>query len=351
MGINTGFTPITPISAKPSEVRAAAKAERERKENLSRREAEAQMRMQKIKDEISSIKRKESIGDTPKATPTATPKATPKAPKSSVTTKPFDEQYEDSQIGEELAFLAEEIVEEESPKQIGQLVMNEMNASFARLSVTESDINTVAHGKKRSSISAAAMALSSGPPRRRSQLQATKSGQLHRMSSRNGILRPEKRPSNLVPEMRRRAMQRDLLFDDDHVVFAAKNSESLSTHSPVTGLNDCSPEKKNKGNENPKHLNKASSLEGAPSSQAPLASAKDAKEAAKRDAKETKEAAKREEEKKKSEELREKLEEAKDLFQKGHDLCWKVRRVFLIGWIRKRHNFVSSALLLVSRSD
>jgi hypothetical protein len=346
MGNTSGFTPITPISAKPSEIRAAAKAERERKENLRRREAEAQMRIQKFKDEISSIKRRESAGDTP----AATPKTTTKAPNASVRPKPFDGNYEDSQIGEELAFLAEETVKDESPKQIGQLVMNEMSASFARLSVNEADVKeATADGQKSSSISAAAMTLSPEPPRR-SQLQATKSGHLQKMSSRNGNLRPEKKPSNLVPEMRRRAMQRDLLFDDDHVVFTAKNFGSVPTHSPVTGLDVCSPEKKKKDNENPKYLNKVSSLlEGVPSSQAqpaaarislpqaPLVSAKDAKEAAKRDAKATKEAAKREEEKKKSEELREKLEEAKDLFQKGHDLCWKVRRVFFLNWVDQKN--------------
>jgi tetratricopeptide (TPR) repeat protein len=229
----------------------------------------------------------------------------------------------------------------------GKRVMDEMRSSFVQLNVMDNtatqEATTALGPGKDVSLSTASAAASYEPPRGR-ELRATKTGHLQRVPSRRrNMMGPQRTLSNLVPEMRRRAMPRDLLFDDDQMREPAKDIGSLSTHSPVTGIELLSSPNSTKKKEVvvvveesdqiPK-FHKSSSLpvdlprSSTPPPQSstvttratfsvpktPSVSAREAK----------KEAAKVEEEKRNRDEQRLKIEEAKTAFQFGHDMCWKM---------------------------
>jgi tetratricopeptide (TPR) repeat protein len=334
-GTGAGTGPAL-ASAKPSEIRAAAKKEREsnkwehiRKEKIRKREAEAQLRMQKIKDEIDRIYKQNENGEEAPQSQAAPSREQQEEQKRA--TEDLVSEIRDLEMEEELAALAGDsavtddddessienmmmIVNEGEPKDFGKLVVDEMNESFASLTGLQSD--------EPKAVQAAAVAASPEPPRRK--LQFTRSGKLRRAPSRRGLQRT---PSNRVPEMRRRANQRDLLFDDDEVI-PTKDFDSLSTHPPVTGEDALSKKQEPSVAEDheSKQLLKASSniessslhatLSSTPLSimeRTPMISAKQA----------AKDAKKEERERKELDEQREKLEEAKQHFQKGHDRCWK----------------------------
>ena len=75
---------------KPSEMRAAAKNERLQMERLRKREMEAQLRMQKIKDEINIIRQKEAGEEAP-----------PKGVSGEREQELVDEEYKDLKMGED----------------------------------------------------------------------------------------------------------------------------------------------------------------------------------------------------------------------------------------------------------
>lgn len=267
-------------SAKPSAIRDAAKAarlankaEREKIKERQSREAAQLMRMQKYRDEIVAIKKKQEAENGIKVQSVLNiPK---KQLEKEVTAK--DENKVLGYSSDEDSIDLEETTEAKL-KQSGKKLMKEMNKSFRsfeNLQKPSSSTPGVEENKQNSSINLAAMTLTSAPPRQR-ELQSDNTGRLRparkRPSNNNA---PRRHASNLVPEMRRRPMQRDLLFDEEQM---KRDKTTVYRTSGNRGTN----------------------------------------------AKKTKAlAAKVEKEKEEVQEKRKKLDEAEESFTKGHNLCWK----------------------------
>jgi tetratricopeptide (TPR) repeat protein len=393
------------MTAKPSEIRAAAravraavKAERERQEQMLQAEQGAQMKMNKIRAEIEAIKESErerqiecSVAEIPIALIQSRVDPAKGAVESS--SRAFEEfpldhiedgPHQASNIEELLACMGdEEISDEADLKEMGKRLLEEMEKSFAQLS-NNSD-HSEGKNLKRSyyhddlPVSTNTMAFGNEPPRLR-MLRSTNDGLQEKdptarppQRQRSGLSsrRPPRTSSNLVPEMRRRASQHDLMFDDE-VLQPAPTLSSMSSHSPVTGIglpaSTSSAEAKKLKPSSPNCLNGKSAHDVfaiqkslVPEGKTTLGVDQDKKVAVSsllspmvpvpplnahfsfeqcgatsprpsvfrnsaapitpiRDPNRLKIM---EEEKRKLEAQRKKLEEAREYFQEGHDLCWK----------------------------
>ena len=278
------------VVAKPSEIRARIKAEQERKDRIRRREEEAQLRMQKIKAEIASIQQREAeaakqqqqqqqqqqqdatTNSNDPTAPSPTTTTTPTATSTTTTGKngnvdttltehrqSLELELSDLEQIEELKQLAQEEEEEEETEpdliiqQVGKRVVSQMNASFARLSLTSttelaSSMTTEGGVEYEMKMKDPATEGTHPPPPppsiagsptrnpHRGELQPTRSGKFRRVPSRRGLL--QRTPSNnLVPEMRRRANKQDLMFDEDDIITRPQAdfpSIIHHSHSPVT---------------------------------------------------------------------------------------------------------------------
>lgn len=250
------------LTAKPSEIRAAAKAgrtavkaERERQDRMLKEEQAAQMKMNKIRAEIDAIKEKErdcvarSGGEESPMSSwrNRSDRSKDAAASSAINDLNSDlpEDLHDSNIEKLLASMEDEATSETELKEMGKRLLVEMEASFAQLSGSSHharDIElTCSYHNDDLPVSTVAMAIGNKATRRR-ELRSTKEDELEKVPGdkpqRPGrgpsFRRPPRTPSNLVPEMRRRASQRDLLFDDE-IVHTSSELLPMSTHSPVTG--------------------------------------------------------------------------------------------------------------------
>lgn len=318
-------------SAKPSEIRKAAagarlkaKAEQDKARERERKAREQQLKMQRYRDEIARIKKaqEEQEAREREAERNAELEATNKpalsaAMSQEMTSKVLGHEVTDFRENAVLGYSGgssmcldedEDADGSEKEKGKGKDVVTEMQQSFARIGsfgkpgevsnaskmpavAEESDMKN-AEFKKQVHVSTAAMTLSSEPHRRR-EFRSDRKGRLRKESKRhfsidkkgviatdsNGFVRkaPTRNPSNRVPEMRRRAMNRDLLFDDEQPKPFTKISGKAST-GPGPG-----------GEANFKKLSQ-----------------------------------KRDEEKQRFKEQKKKLEEADEAFKAGHNLCWTV---------------------------
>lgn len=347
-----GFDPDLKFGAKPSEIRAAAKQNRDkakvdhsRKDEVRKREEAAALRMKKIKDEIDAIKQKEQEESDreavaavdrerfdfneakllAKALETGAPrgvvnhhqhskpttvkedKATnssivprknehvkpvrpPPAParkRSNVEAEAVSRGTKELALEEMMAerrSVNQQKKEEEDEQQPPRRQLSDMNMPMDELmhfqqAIPSGDTNP------NLSISAAVLATAPPPPAKTS-LEATPTGKLRKVPARRGV---ERTPSNRIPEMRRRANQRDLLFDDDdkHRASSAPTSTSGGATSKVVPA-----------------------AEG--TSKSSMIAAREALDAAKV-----------EDERKISMAQKAELDKAKAHFDKGHDLCWK----------------------------
>jgi len=377
-----GIDPDLKFGAKPSEIRAAAKQNRGkarleqiRKDKVRQREAEAALRMKKIKDEIDNIKAHEHVldqeavadvvrercnftaaqaaatalessgGPSPpgfmkqtavsasgRARETRTPRA-PAAPERKLSKAEADEAV--SRGNKELA-LEEMMVEQSSARQkkdedekrarvMSSKALNEMSASFHGADMPKDELD---HFRERMAndvpCSTAAVAASSPPPSQQ-QLEPTRSGKLHKAPSRRRVTRT---PSSLVPEMRRRANQRDLLYDDDdkdnNDRITAGQHDDLKGLAPDAGKAESVTEPPSQAvgekKDNPATLTTASTSQAT----ATVERASETKpKSSMIAAREARDAAKVGEERRIKKEQRAELDKAKEHFDKGHDLCWK----------------------------
>ena len=293
-------------SAKPSAIREAAKAarlankaEREKIKERQSREAAQLMRMQKYRDEIAAIKKKQEAED-----------GTEVKSVSNIPEKQLAKEVTAKDENKVLGYSSDEdsIDLEETTKakvkQSGRNLMKEMNKSFRSFEnlqkPSSSTPGVMQANKQNASINLAAMTLSSAPPRPARTRTANKTA-------------PRRHASNLVPEMRRKPMQRDLLFDEEQM------KRDRATVYRTSG---------NRGT-NPKRTKSV--------------------------------AAKVEKEKEEVKEQRKKLDEAEESFTKGHNLCWKFQdssnacKIFLIAYLIEDYSclypdntFVSNCLQWVS---
>jgi len=297
-------------SAKPSAIRAAAKKTRisSRAETLKAKErqrkaTEQQMKMQKYRDEISVIKEEENAE---KKAPGSKNKFSDHAVQK-VLNKVVTEEDENAVLGYKEDFQSDDITTSDKDEGEGLLsrpiqridrnctrlrrmdVLKEMKGSFLQLDCTAANdtLSEVSEIEKQPStpVNFASMSLSLDPPRQR-EYQADK-GRLRqaprRVSSvaegdtfkkRDAPPRRQK-SSNLVPEMRRRPTQRDLLFDDADIKISQQKVETKKFKG--TGYNK------------QKMLNQ-----------------------------------KQEKEKQQVQEQKKKLDEAEEAFKRGHNLCWQL---------------------------
>ena len=124
------------------------------------------------------------------------------------------------------------------------------------------------------------------------ELRKMERGQLHRAKSRDNLLRST---SNLVPEMRRRASKRDLLFCSDQ-------TDSIDDDPSLSTIVSLSPPRR-------QSVTMVQGLSVNRTMQAPSL--------------DERQLTKNEEAKQKMVAQRNKLEEAKVFFEEGHRLCWE----------------------------
>jgi hypothetical protein len=210
--------------------------------------------------------------------------------------------------------------------------MKEMNTSFAHLKSNEDDAKSSIDDKNNK------VGGTTGPPRRL-ECRNSSTGHLERVPETSSPMQKmrkapvnrgvQRTPSNLVPEMRRRANQRDLFYDDDHLQHLPSNQMSpMSTHSPVTGENMSSS---NNNVSKLQSLKNSSMHAKTPEQQSNVPTKSTTRTpircsittTSKTHTQDPKHIAKLEEEKQKNEETQKKLEEAKECFQEGYDQCWK----------------------------
>lgn len=309
-------------SAKPSAIREAAKqkrlatqAERARIKERQHRDADQQMKMQRYRDEIAAIKKNQKSGND---TETEGRKQTTSQQAKNVTEKALSMEVTASReravLGYTISDVSSDFPADEdvsidgtsldedfnfesnknkfnhlsSPKSHGRKVVHEMNKSFRAMDLTTA--NADEKSKKsvpRVPVSISAMGVSVEPPRQR-EYTADSDGRLRKapVRSSSGKLFTRKAPirqsSNLVPEMRRRPMQRDLLFDDDQVKLAKERGNTQAYRGTTSDYRRGSIS----------NLNKKKLCD------------------------------KQEKEKEEIMEQRKKLDEAEKAFDKGHNLCW-----------------------------
>lgn len=253
------------MAAKPSEIRAAAravraavKAERERQERMLQEEQAAQMKMNKIRAEIDAIKEREkNVGYWVEEIPTASVRNRAENAKDAMESSsrgidgsPFgpseDGPNQVSNIERLLECMGDEQTSDESElKEMGKCLLVEMEKSFVQLSSNSDHLkgNVLQRNYHQDELPVSTVAVASGnEPARHRELRSTNEGRPEKVPSarppprqRSGLSsrRPPRTPSNLVPEMRRRANQRDLMFDDE-VLHPASEIHSISSHSPNT---------------------------------------------------------------------------------------------------------------------
>ncbi|KAG7366209.1 expressed tetratricopeptide repeat protein [Nitzschia inconspicua] len=323
------------MHAKPSEIRAAVKAERiaskperERRQRMLQSQQEAQMKMDKIRAEIDAIKIMESCRNLTIIENAAERKSAPITVGAAGTAVLA---LEPSSTEDILVPIEKEEISDSKLQGMGQKLMKEMEASFAQHRVTASGLSRSSN--QRDPNQTQENAEEKIPPPL--IMRCTVSG-----------ARNQRRPSNLVPEMRRRASNHDLFFDDAHLHTPSSTLLPMSTHSPVTGshLTD-QVVKSEKLDENrgmsastvhvtssgvlpnsgfgPSSSRKSSTINiSEPTSSTPIRCSSTSayispnKEVA---------IAKWNEEKQKADAQKKKLDEAKRYFQEGHDLCWKMQ--------------------------
>eukprot|EP00980_Cylindrotheca_fusiformis_P028299 scaffold22589_cov138-Cylindrotheca_fusiformis.AAC.62 len=320
-------------SAKPSAIREAAKqkrlanqAERNRIKERQRREAEQQMKMQRYRDEIAAIKANQNGGkevgtkevgkkDEKKAVGSELAKSVAeKAISKEVTSKresavlgyststsemtdcsSDDDEYKPP---EDFEAKKKKFAEMASPKTRGRRVMHEMKGSFRKLKIPviedspKKSASEDKSTKKAPSLPAidSAMVVAADSSK---QLETRRQGSDRSIpSSRNSLkkqLGPTRNDSvrssaNFVPEMRRRPMQRDLLFDDEQVKIASERGNTKVFRGISSDYRRASMSALNT-----KMLSD-----------------------------------KQQKEKEEIIEQRKKLEEAQKFFDKGHNLCWEI---------------------------
>eukprot|EP00526_Cylindrotheca_closterium_P006291 CAMPEP_0113610554 /NCGR_PEP_ID=MMETSP0017_2-20120614/5089_1 /TAXON_ID=2856 /ORGANISM="Cylindrotheca closterium" /LENGTH=603 /DNA_ID=CAMNT_0000519451 /DNA_START=36 /DNA_END=1847 /DNA_ORIENTATION=+ /assembly_acc=CAM_ASM_000147 len=302
-------------TAKPSEIRAAAKAKRianmaetQKAKERQQKAAEQMMKMNRYRDEIATIKKKQETEFKSKT------KSNEHRGKNEIAdhavqkvlTKDVTEEDEHAVLGYKEDFQSDDGSDDEdgkihalSPKFVSKdgqrrraSILHEMKGNFNQnLDLPNDDApEASANGKESSTpVSITSVSLSIEPPRQR-QYEADKQGRLRqarrrRSSAAGGPVNKKKAPptrqpsTDLVPEMRRRPNTRDLLFDDPEVAPEitittpkGKGKKYLSTQMVKEKLID---EKKQK-------------------------------------------------EKEEIQEQKRKLEEAEEAFKKGHNLCWQI---------------------------
>jgi hypothetical protein len=298
-------------------VKAASQAEGVRVKARQHRDAEQQMKMQRYRDEIAVIKNNQKSGSETETTgrkkrtsqlaldvaeKALSKEVTPS--RESAVLGYTNSDFSSGLISDEDVSLDEMSLDDEdfeakkhkfdhlfSPKTNAKKVMREMNKSFRTMDLTADD----ADEKSKKSLpsvpaSISAMAVSREPPRQR-EYTADGDGRLRtlpaRSSSRRLVTRnksPSRQASILVPEMRRRPMQRDLLFDDDQVKLAKERGNTKAYRGNTSDYRRGSVIDLNK-----KKLSD-----------------------------------KQEQEKEEIMEQRKKLDEAEKAFDKGHNLCWEI---------------------------
>jgi hypothetical protein len=346
------------LSARPSEVRAAAKAgrvasraERERQQLMLQSQQEAQMKMNKIRAEIDAIKAKESGKNLVSGTRTVSPynddddnddddthrTTTSKFPSDSSYNQSTEKEIlpsipdVDSRFDDILAFMGNENTNDLQLKEIimGKKLWEGMEVSCTKLGMTSGKLSNSSCSQYESSLRDQNM----------SQVRF------------HDAYRSQKQPCYLVPEMRRRATSHDLLFDDEQIHIPSSTLWPMSTHSPVTG-NDMAGNNKAKSKmlapnqdlgaytvhvtdrvqlqaresptePSPPTMSPTNRL-SEPTSPIPLFRCRmtTSRSSPKRDAKTV---AKMEEEKQKDDAKRQQLRQAKMYFLEGHDLCWKLQ--------------------------
>jgi tetratricopeptide (TPR) repeat protein len=297
---------------KPTEVRKALKAdaerkkaEKERKEKARALELKAQLRIQKIKSEINEIKQKESQ-------------------QMNINMNKQPNKWAVGQCKRKLE------MELNDMKQLEELVNPDGDAGDAGDDGDDGDAGDAGDDKcvqlPKEVASFAAQLLDHGTgtcednseqepiainiqintvQEPHQDLTATKSrpGGMQRAPSRRGVTRT---PSNLVPEMRRKASRRDLMFDHHNVdiIPSAKDlikklkgqefKESIDSNSTPQDekVSPCAPN------------DKLATIPASP-------------------VKKKQPSAEQSQTRKDLDDQREKLEQAKESFQKGYDLCWK----------------------------
>lgn len=225
--------------------------------------------------------------------------------------------------------------------------MRDMNLSISHFNMPMDELSHFR--EKNMLVSTQAAAVSPAPPPRK-ELVATPTGKLKKVPNRNNLDRssshrrvPTRTPSLHVPEMRRRANPRDLMFDEEDMQKKATNDEDEdSTNFSFSALRS----KVKEAEEAAKRMNQERSKQAngtqkqsqtqPPSSPNPASGNQPSDEAAPSSpSKESKgassmiaarmarENAKREEDKQKQHAQKAELERAREHFDIGHDLCWK----------------------------
>ncbi|CAJ1922384.1 unnamed protein product [Cylindrotheca closterium] len=295
-------------TAKPSEIRAAAKAKRiankaetQKARERQQKAAEQQLKMNKYRDDIAAIKKKQENEARSKRKKKGQRKKSVIADHAvqKILTKEVTEEDEHAVLGyteedfqsDDGSHDREGSVGDSSRKKVRKeknlkraSVLDEMKGNFNDLA------DDGAHGASADplAVSIKSMSLSIEPPRQR-EYNADKDGRLKQRAPRRGSTAggggkmktgpPTRQAStDLVPEMRRRPTTRDLLFDD------ADPQITMST-----------PKGKGKKYVGTQMVKKKMIEE------------------------------KQQKEKQQVQEQKKKLEEAEEAFKKGHNLCWQIR--------------------------
>ncbi|KAL3931007.1 MAG: hypothetical protein SGBAC_011508 [Bacillariaceae sp.] len=304
-------------SAKPSAIRAAAKAKRlanmaetQKSRERQQKATEQQMKMNKYRDDIAAIKKKQEIeaksktnGKKRRGKNEIADLAVQK-----ILTKDVTEEDEQAVLGYKEGEFQSDDSSDEGEGFIDSLsptiaskdrkikrasVLDEMKGNFHH-DVDLEEENDAA--KSSAPVSIQSMSLSIEPPRQR-EYDADKNGRLRqapRRGSAVGNARPFKKKTgppqrqastDLVPEMRRRPNPRDLLFDDAAEVPPPELQPEITITTP-----------KGKGKKYlPTKLIKEKLI-----------------------------GQKQQKEKQQVQEQKKKLEEAEEAFKKGHNLCWQI---------------------------
>jgi tetratricopeptide (TPR) repeat protein len=306
--------------AKPSEIRAAArasKADRERQRRLLQNQQQGQLKMDKIRAEIEAIKAKEeAMRQQVKA---ATDEVR-------ITSSPLRACWEqapdlDSSMEDILASMKDGKNDRSDLKEHGRKLMEEMQSSFAGFGGTEAPSNS------------SDCESFTDREHRKPKEDNIEGFSMQGHQRIQGIYRHTRKPSNLVPEMRRRASQHDLLFDDElHI--SSRVLQPTSTQSPAKGGEVTeNPEALLSVDQKAKseHMSSSFSSSDKHADHAPSMPVKSPKAnessgnvtTSPKSGKKT--LAKMEEEKLKIVEQKKQLEDAKRYFEEGHDLCWKMQ--------------------------
>jgi tetratricopeptide (TPR) repeat protein len=353
--IPTGKDPDLKFGAKPSEIRAAAKESRDkvksaslRKDDVRKREEAAALRMKKIKDEIDAIKEQEqecdreaiaevdrerfdfnaaklkakaleagvqnvdnvtsaiAVGKNEGIKPLR-PASKPVRKRSKVEDEAVSRGTKELALEEMMAERRARIQKFEDDEQAAKILGGKAMGGISDLNMPMDELMHFQEkppSDKNQNLPISAAVLAKAPPLpAKTSLEATPTGKSRKVPSRRGI---ERNPSNKVriPEMRRRANQRDLLFDDDD---KHRTTKTQGVHLGKSGM-----PKPNTTQTKPNVVQP----EGTSKQQAKPKSSMVA-------AREARDAEKLEDERKVSLAQKAELEKARAHFDKGHDLCWK----------------------------